>query len=968
MIQVTNVSKTYNKRRRNANQVLDKASVQLPDNGFVFFVGRSGSGKSTILNAIGGLISYDGEILFDKEKVNLEQYRQKNIGYVFQNFLLFDDQTILENIRVPLNLIGIYNESEIHKRATALLQAVDLDVNINRRVQALSLGQRQRVAIARALATNPKVILADEPTGNLDSKNSIIVMNILKKLSLNHLVICVTHNLGLVNKYADIIFQIQNKKLIELDKSKSEDINLASVTQNINVSKMTQKEFKNGDFLVKLFSQDAADNAEISEIKIIRQNGKILVVGDNISIVSKEEIDIANSSEPAKDDSEIIEESEVLTSSNGSINLDFENIKDKKTHKDWYLYKSFLSFSKASTKNFKTFLVNFSNSLFPLILFILFSVMIGQISTLTNEPTIDYHENYVTLASEDNSNYYLYANELANIISDEDSHLVGTRATGDSYSLFGDAEWNMDYYLGLDHFSIYEDIISLNSTENVTDLSFNISDVEQYSTFDFASQFDQYNLADDELLIDQSLLDQINENFNNPTFIYQKTLEESIINSQITLDMYSWDSTSSAKNYKIVGIVDTDYPTFYANQKTNYQMSYNLRNFNYDNIYNENSGNFPSLSEDLFDNFTFVEFDDLTSNPNYTFVGTSAYDSSSYNNLPRVFLSKAMIDNAVDYPSIMGSCEIITTGYVEDSTDPDAQIICFMDFTNSYGYEYNSSDMAFTIFVQNLESYCNVDLMPDDLVLKEGEMPSNSGDLILPYSLYNTFSKSSANYLINYYASNYYYNITGYYDDSSTSSKDIYTASATYLATKLTDVRIYYYESVGDLLYYDTYVISDDIQATKDYFENSDEYSIECFAYDDLYKTYNSDVLTEMLGSFVQSLVVALVIFLIITILSNLSIVNKNKANYGILRCLGYSKWDLIKQNSSDIVISMLYYAILPCAFLGILMGLFDLYTLGLLWSIVFFGGYFIIMMLTSNLPLLFLLRKKPIEIISSLN
>jgi len=963
MIQVKNVSKTYNKRRRNANQVLDNTSIQLPDSGFVFFVGRSGSGKSTILNAIGGLISYEGEILFDKEKVNLEKYRQKNIGYVFQNFLLFDDQTILENIRVPLNLIGIYNESEIRERATVLLRAVDLQVNINRRVQALSLGQRQRVAIARALASNPNVILADEPTGNLDSKNSIIVMNILKKLSMNHLVICVTHNLGLVNKYADTIFQIQNKKLIELDKSKSEDINLASVTQNINVSKMTQKEFTNGDFLVKLYSQDAVNKDEVSEIKIIRQNGKILVVGDNISIVSKEEVDIANSSQNATDteiNEESLNDSEVSASSQGIINLDFENIEEKKTYKDWYLYKSFLSFTKASTKNFKTFLVNFSNAVFPLILFILFSIMIGQINVLTNEPTIDYHENYVTLASQDNIGN-LYPNELANIISDENSHIVGTRNTEYSYSLLDNAAWDKRYSLGLDKFSFYNDIISNLSIKSNASLAFNISNVEQYSSFDIAEQFDNYALADGELLIDQSLLDQINDTLGDPTFIYQKTLEQTIIDDQITLDMYSWDSTSTPKTYKIVGIVDTDYPSFYANKKTDYQMSYYLRNSLYSDY--GTSGSFPIFSDSLFSDYTFVNFSDLGLYPNYTFVGTSDYTSTSTYDIPQAFFSKAMIDNNASYPWILGECEVSSTGYIEDSTDPDAQIICYKDYITSSGYVFDSSNIAFADYVQYLTSNCNVSLLPNNLIMKEGEIPSQSGDLILPYSLHNTFSKSRINYLTNNSRT-----ITGYYDDSSTSSKDVYTTPITYLATKFPSININYSQSPEFLLYQNTYVMSDDVQATIEYFENSEEHSFECFAYDDLYKEYNSNELTNILSNFVQSIVVALVIFLIITILSNLSIINKNKAKYGILRCLGYSKWNLIKQNSGDIAISMFYYALIPCAFLGIMMGLFNVYTLGFLWSIVFFGGYAIIMMLTSNLPLLFLLRKKPVEIINSLN
>lgn len=966
MIQVENVSKIYNKRRRNENRVLEKTSIQLPDAGFVFFVGRSGSGKSTILNAIGGLISYEGEIKFDEEKVNIERYRQNNIGYIFQNFLLFDDLTILENIRIQLNLIGIFNEEEIHERTTSLLKSVDLNINVNRRVRALSLGQRQRIAIARALSSNPKVILADEPTGNLDSKNSIIVMNILKKLSRNHLVICVTHNLGLVKKYSDLTYQIHNRKLVEMDKDKSKDISMASVTQTIDVAKMTQKEYGNGDFLIKLFSYDSSDKNDKSEIKIVRQNGKILVVGDNISIVSNEEAEIANGNiDNISEDRTSIEEAEKEVSSKGTINLDFTNKREKRKFKDSYIYRAFSSFEKDSTRNFKSFLINFSNALFPMILFILFSLMIGQLSALTNDPTIDLHENYVTLASSKDN--YISPSQLANIIDDEDSHIVGTRNLEYSFDIFEQTVWDTKYYLDFDTFSFYDDIISLDSGSSQSKFSFNISDVEQYSFADFSSQFDSYDLGNNELLIDSSLIEAIDEKLNNPTFIYQKTLDETIVDSELTLDMYSYDKTSKPVTYTIKGIVDTGYPTFYSNKTTSRMMSYYLRS-TVNQEYVSTSINLPVFTNDLFSDYTFIEYDDLSNYPNYSLVGNENSFSNSYSTVPHLLLSKYMIDNSIYPPTIFGEFEYSYGGYIVDSTNAEAKIICYKNYTNDSGIFCDSSNVSLANFISNVNYYNNLSVAPSDLTIIEGDYPSNSGEIALPYSLREIYEQIEINNLLKMSDLTSDYQISGYYDDSQTDEKSIFASSTTILMSSLPTVRISYYESPGDLVNNNTFVISNDVNATIEYFENMENSNIDCFSYDDLYSQYNSDSLSTVMSTFVNSIIVTLVIFLVITVLSNLSEVNKNKLSYGILRCLGYSKLELIKQNTSKIIVNMLFYAFLPCALVGILMGLFNVYTLGLLWSVVFFGGYAVILLLTSNLPLIFLLRRKPVEIISSLN
>ena len=972
MIDVKSVSKTYNKRHRNANKVLDSASVQLPDSGFVFFVGRSGSGKSTILNAIGGLISYDGEILYDQKKVNIEKYRPEHIGYIFQNFLLFDDLSILENIRYSLNLIGIYDETKIRKRTSLLMQAVGLEMNLNRRVRALSLGQRQRIAIARALASNPRVILADEPTGNLDSKNSIIVMNILKRLSKNHLIICVTHNLGIVNKYADKIYQIKDKKLLEIDGSKAEDIKLSSITQNINVAKMSQSEFKSKDFIVKLFSQNSSDKSDVSELKIIRKNGKILVIGDNISIISKEEAEIAGNDDSENDNVDKNDSEIVLpdTTETESVTLDFENTKEKKPFKDWHLYKSFIAYSKANTKSFKSFLVRFSNAFFPLVIFILFSIMIGQLSVLTGEANIDYHENFITMVTRDSTHKTLSSFELAKIIDDEDSHIVGTRQSEYSLgiNLDDETDWSENYALPFSSFSIMDNMLSPDYSSDYNDFTFNVSDAERYASFDFAKEFDNYQMADGDILIDQKLIDQFNEKQLDPIFINHQALQEAIIGTKLTINLTSSASQIVPFNYTITGIVDTGYPSFYANSSTFQEIAYNLRNsYNNSYAYGKNYYDFPTMAASLLDEYTFVEYDDVSSNPRYDIFGSVDVDPYELESgVPLVLLSNNIELSSGDYSSILGNLQSISTGYIIDTLNPDAKIFCFKDFQDSNGNFNDSSSYAFGTFLEKLESDCNVALAPDDLTILEGDFPSDGGDIIIPYSMRETFDRSIINNIE--YNSNSNYRITGYYDDALTGTKTIYTSSLTYLASSLPNIYLYYNESIGEITVSSTYVLSDNIEETQRYFQENDDLGIDCYIFDDVYRDYNSNQITDILSTFVQSIVVTLLIFLVITVMSNLSKVNKSKAKFGILRCLGYSKWSLVKQNSAEIFVSMFYYTLIPCAIVGILMGLFNLYTLGWLYSIVFFFGYAFINLLTSNIPLLILLRKKPVEIVNSLN
>ncbi len=220
MITLKNVKKTYNKRKQNANRVIDDVSLDLPSKGLVVLLGESGSGKTTMLNAISGLDKVDeGTITFDDKVFDSyntaawDKLRTKDIGYIFQNYYLLPYETVYDNIRLTLKMIGIDEEKDINARVEYLLHVVGMSGYKHRKANQLSGGQQQRVAIVRALAKDPKVIIADEPTGNLDSRNTLEVMQIIKTISQEKLVVMVTHEENLATSYGDKIIRIVDGKI-----------------------------------------------------------------------------------------------------------------------------------------------------------------------------------------------------------------------------------------------------------------------------------------------------------------------------------------------------------------------------------------------------------------------------------------------------------------------------------------------------------------------------------------------------------------------------------------------------------------------------------------------------------------------------------------------------------------------------------------------------------------------------------
>lgn len=220
MLELKHIKKIYQSETETA-VALDDINLTFGDTGFVSILGASGSGKTTLLNIIGGLDQYtSGDLIIDGTSTehfsdkDWDSYRNGSIGFVFQSYNLISHLNILENVKMSLTLSGV-SAKEADQRAKEALKEVGLSQHLKKRPNQLSGGQMQRVAIARALVNDPQILLADEPTGALDTKTSVQIMEIIKKISKKRLVIMVTHNPELAERYSTRIIEVRDGQVIK---------------------------------------------------------------------------------------------------------------------------------------------------------------------------------------------------------------------------------------------------------------------------------------------------------------------------------------------------------------------------------------------------------------------------------------------------------------------------------------------------------------------------------------------------------------------------------------------------------------------------------------------------------------------------------------------------------------------------------------------------------------------------------
>ena len=236
MLELKNIVKEY-KTADETVVALKGVSTEFRSSEFVSILGPSGCGKTTLLNIIGGLDRYtsgdliiNGKSTKDFSDKEWDTYRNHSVGFVFQSYNLIPHQTVAENVELALTLSGI-GAKERHERAVAVLEKVGLGNKINARPNQLSGGQMQRVAIARALINDPEILLADEPTGALDSKTSVQIMELLKEISHDRLIVMVTHNPELAEKYSSRIIRLLDGELVGDDRPLSKEEEAIEATE-----------------------------------------------------------------------------------------------------------------------------------------------------------------------------------------------------------------------------------------------------------------------------------------------------------------------------------------------------------------------------------------------------------------------------------------------------------------------------------------------------------------------------------------------------------------------------------------------------------------------------------------------------------------------------------------------------------------------------------------------------------------
>ncbi len=243
MLKINSLCKTYRSRNNKSDRALNNVDLTLPDNGLIFLLGKNGSGKSTFLNLLGGLdsatsgkIVVDGHDLSQFNKSQLSDYRNTYVGFIFQDYCLIDELTVYDNVSIALEFKGVIDSNDVNEA----LKTVGLDGYANKYPSELSGGERQRVAIARAIIKKPRIILADEPTGNLDADATEDVFNLLKSLSKDSLVFIVSHDKDSAHKYADRIIMLENGEIVA-DENNSADDKVILVSDKKNNGKVSEK-------------------------------------------------------------------------------------------------------------------------------------------------------------------------------------------------------------------------------------------------------------------------------------------------------------------------------------------------------------------------------------------------------------------------------------------------------------------------------------------------------------------------------------------------------------------------------------------------------------------------------------------------------------------------------------------------------------------------------------------------------
>jgi len=340
MLEIRNLSKAYRTKSGLKHQALKKITLQFGDRGFVFILGKSGCGKSTLLNILGGLDQADeGDFIIHGKTAegfkasDWDSYRNTYLGFIFQEFNILDNYSVAKNIALALELQG-HAKKEIKKEVERILKTVDLEDLGKRKTSELSGGQKQRVAIARALVKNPQIILADEPTGNLDKETGEQVFNILRKLAEDKLVLMVTHDKESAYKYADRIITMSDGEIVgdELNEG-----GLKYISDNIDI-------YRTDGEITKVLRVPKDKNVSLDELIQLREHsvkaGEIVYIPLS-NALTKDDVDYINRQINHSADTRYLPIGKELHNIQGTSAIELKNRVNPQSNKEGWLKLKF---------------------------------------------------------------------------------------------------------------------------------------------------------------------------------------------------------------------------------------------------------------------------------------------------------------------------------------------------------------------------------------------------------------------------------------------------------------------------------------------------------------------------------------------------------------------------------------------------------------------------------------------------
>lgn len=916
MIKIRNLNKYYNKKKNNEIHVIDNTNLEITKPGLVTFLGQSGAGKTTLLHVIGGLDKANGDVIYEDlnflkaSKNKVDEYRNRNIGYIFQHYNLLPNLTVYENLKLQLELIGVIDKTIIDARINEVLRIVGLERYKRRMVTALSGGQQQRVAIARALVKGCKIIIADEPTGNLDTKNSIEIMNILKVLSKNYYILLVTHNISLANHYSDRIIKISDGKIIEdIENTKSK--NLLNVDHNaLYLTEYHSNVIKHAGNHIEIFSKDDVH----VNFRVVIENDAIYIENNNVTPIR-----VINENT----DKYFVEETIAETAIDDSVD-NFSTLLNSDSQKNQFSFKNKVSILLNDLKN--TFLNIFNSSLKRKFIFVAFFV-IGVIlcfclnalnisTTVTNSmleytPKNSVQVDFVNSNGELKFGYSLDKKELMTIL-DESPEITGlAEPVDDVYMNFNvisnrptKIKFNNICYVSTTQSYIKENI-SLENNEIA--ISNHIADeILEYTS--------KYNISSYDELEGQSLYISLGHVYSGEVIIKE------------VIDTY--DYTFLVSDF-----------IYFCKNKSSAELSAKMLNYSF----YEEIGKVPNILS--------IE----------SYVDELGGTYNDYNK-PRAIISSSLLPYfvGVDFMSSTKDHQVWKTysdsfsvvGYIEEE---DFNVT----FTNEKQYE-DFLELA-ALNATSVMPYKDFELT----LTKGSSLPKNDYEILLPNTSKNRLNYGIGTwYLVSVdYKTSIKMKVTGFFElDFPYNTSYMFTNERTANVLGILNAHERVYKDEVKTLYF----YSSDIEKTIEYFTENGY-----LAADAELKAMNNSFLAKIDTS---KIIIAISICIIIAMILFVFFINRSKLmqdiyKIGVLRALGAKKFSLYK----DFIFESLIITTLTIAF-GFTITYFITYQAnnfipGIAVDIKFYYlsiiGIYIMMFVTALAPVYFLLRKTPVEIIS---